>query len=268
MMSERASGDPSFHDWYEANAHQFLESVAVELQFARLDPEGQQRLDRFKLGPLRDPALVDFRDKDVLEFGAGHGRLALRIQGYRTYLGVDFAETLVRMGERRLREAGVGDRARLVVGDCLSFAGPAGAYDIVCSLGMVPYIDDLDAVVRRMAYHAKPGGIVVFDFRHATPLYTMMRRLARPLRTETGGSSHAQSKRRLADALRRVDVTDIRFVMREYPWLADWYAARRWEWALGVKDMLAKHRWLDWLGLVGFVIARKSGTSGVPGGSS
>ena len=122
---------------------------------------------------------------------------------------------------------------------------------------MLPYMEDLDGVVRKIAYLTKPGGAVLADFRHATPLFTLMREVKWRIRPQTGGGSRAHSKHELRHAMYAAGLTDVTFMMREYPFLDNFYAQKRWDWALSVRQALAHRSWLDWLGMVGFVAARK-----------
>jgi hypothetical protein len=45
--------------------------------------------------------------------------------------------------------------------------------------------------------------------------------------------------------------------MREYPLLGDFYARQGWEWALTLRNQLAKRSWLNFLGTDFFVIGNK-----------
>lgn len=256
-QDSKSSREAQHRQWYDANAQAFADAVAIELPFLGLDAHQQQRLNRMKLWALTEERLVEWRDRDVLEFGAGHGRFAVELPGYRSYLGVDYSENLVRIGQQRLEQLGLQDRARLQFGDCLEFDGPAEGYDLVCCLGMLPYVEQLDAVLRKMAYHTRPGGAILADFRHETPLYSALRAVKWRLRPQTGGGSRAHSKRLLTRALHAAGLTDVKFVMREYPFLDKWYAQRGWDWALDLRQALAHRPWLDWLGMIGFVAARK-----------
>jgi hypothetical protein len=89
--------------WYDGHAQSFAGTEVVELPFIGLDSTAQKRLNDFK---LRAPSRVEFKGKDVLDFGAGHARLAFAFPSMRSYAGVDYLENLVKLGSRRLREAG------------------------------------------------------------------------------------------------------------------------------------------------------------------
>ena len=235
----------------------FEDALAIELPFVGLDREAQARLNEMKLYAMTHDHLVTWEDLDVLEFGAGHGRFAVELQAYRSYLGVDYSERLVTSGRKRLDSLGLLDRADLIVGDCMEYDGDADSHDLVCCLGMLPYVEDYAAVIAKMAYHTRPGGMILVDFRHATPIYTLLRQIKWRLQPQTGGGSRAHSKRGLTEAFEAAGLTDIRFMMREYPLLDGWYAEKNRDWALSLRQMLAHRSWLDWLGMIGFAAARK-----------
>src|SRR6478752_5471212 len=130
----------SAHAWYEENAAKFVDTAVIELPFIGMDSEGQARLNQFKLAALGDAELVDFTGKHVLDFGAGHARLALAFPEMASYLGVDFSANLVALGEARLKAERLDGRARLVHADCNTWRGPKEHFDVVCSLGMFCYL--------------------------------------------------------------------------------------------------------------------------------
>jgi len=255
MAQEEGSREARYRDWYDRNAAAFSEAVAIELPFLGLDEAAQQRLNRFKLWALFH--LVEWRDRDVLEFGAGHGRFAVELPGYRSYLGIDSSANLVKIGTERLARLKLDGHARIQLGDCMKYDAPPGGFDVVCSLGMLPYVDDLPAVIRKMAQCAKPGGTILADFKHRSPLYNVSRVIGSRLRPQTGGGSRAHTKNEIREAMVGAGLGDVMFLMREYPFLAKWYAEKRLDWALGARQFLARRPSFDWLGMTGFVVARK-----------
>ena len=245
--------------WFDANAAAFAEAVAIEVPFLGLGPSSQARLHRLKWWALTTGQLVDWRDRDVLEFGAGHGRLAVEMSGYRSYHGVDYAPNMVRIGQPRLQALGLHDRARIELGDCFAFDAPGESYDVVCGLGLLSYVDDVEALLNKMAYHTRRGGWILADFRHKTALYSMVREVKAMFRPKTTGGAKRDSisKQSLRRILNSAGMVDVRFVMREYPFLDGLYAQRSWDYAFNVREALARRSSLDWLGMIGFVCARK-----------
>lgn len=242
--------------WYDDHAGIFTNAEVIELGFVGLDQQQQQRLNRFKLWAFREGGLLRWVDLDVLDFGAGHGRFAFAFGGYKSYLGVDFSAELVRLGRERIRAVGL-PGASLEVGDCVDFKGSPAGYDVVCSLGLLPYVDDLGAVVRRMASHLRPGGQIIGDFRHSTPLFDVIRRIKWRLSGQTGGTSRIDTEAQIREALTAAGLTGVRIVMREYPFLATWYARRGWDWPLALRNALARLPWANWLATEGCFAALK-----------
>ena len=155
--------EDAIHRWYDDHAHEFAEADVIELPFVGKSREFQERLNRFKLWAVDHGGIVDLSGKHVLEFGAGHGRLALTYPDMASYTGVDYSKNLVEIGNRRLERAGLTGRARLMRGDALTFDDQR-QYDIVCSLGMMCYFADPVPVVTAMSRLVKPGGSVLLRF--------------------------------------------------------------------------------------------------------
>ena len=90
--------------WYAEHAAEFEDAATIQPNrlFQQLDAVAQQRLNDFKLWFLEGHGCLSLEGMDVLEFGCGHGRMALETRGYSSYVGVDFVEQLVNIGRRRL----------------------------------------------------------------------------------------------------------------------------------------------------------------------
>lgn len=248
--------------WYDNNAASFENCVAIEKDFQHLDIPAQKRLNYFKLWHILYNSHIDFRDKDILEFGCGHGRLAIEIEGYRTYTGVDFSEQLVALGNKRIEKTGLSDRARLVTSDCLLFKAQPCAYDIVCSLGMFSNIENATAVLEKMVYHLKPGGILFIDGHHSSFLYNSlrMRKQKRNLSKGNVYKKYFYHEKEIRSLFQRNGLTEIQVVMREYPFLGALYARRNFEAALKVRNLLASIPFLNFLGTDLIALARKKDT--------
>jgi SAM-dependent methyltransferase len=108
--------------WYDANAERFRDTAAAELCAVGLTARQQARLNELRLALLR--ARSDARGLRVLEFGCGHGRSALALPGFAESVGIGDSQTRIELGTERLAQAGLGERARLVVGDFESSPGP------------------------------------------------------------------------------------------------------------------------------------------------
>lgn len=249
------------HDLYDREWQRFRDADAIEFRFVDRPPDAQNRLNRFALWALEQPDLVRLDGMDVLEFGAGHGRLPMVFPSVGSYVGVERSENLVRLGRRRMDRAGLSDRVRLVADDCMSYDGPEAAFDVVCSLGMFAYVPDAEAVLRKMVYHLKPGGRLFIDAIHSSPVYDWIHllRVWTGLGKKKGGRRLLFSRGELRDLFHRVGLTDVRVLMREYPLLGNLYADRKQEWALDVRNRLARTAWLDVFGTVCFAFGTKPG---------
>lgn len=232
----------SSRSWYDSNADRFEDTQAIEMPFLGLDREAQDRLNHFKLYALDSREHIDLDGKTVLEFGAGHGRLALAYPGMARYVGVDFSANLVEIGNRRIARAGLQDRATLIHGDVLTFDAPPESFDVVCSLGMITYFPDPEPALRHMVRFLKPGGVLFFDFRCNSGVYAVVRRIKWAIKKPTGGSSHMIYPDRVEQILQRLGCSNIKIISREFPVLAGLYARRGWEWPLRLRNWLAGSR--------------------------
>ena len=232
----------AIHSWYDDHAHEFADAAVIETSFIGKSPEFQDRLNRFKLWAVDRNDLVSLNGKHVLEFGAGHGRLALAYPGMASYTGVDYSKNLVDLGNERLQKEGLSNRARIVHGDVTSFDGPQRHFDVVCSLGMMCYFPDPAPVVTNMEQFLKPGGVFFIDFRVASGLYSALRRVKWALRPPTGGMTFTASPRKLEETLAGLGLSNIRFRNREFPFLAERYANAGSAWALNLRNSLSESR--------------------------
>lgn len=242
--------------WYNGHADSFAGTDVVELPFIGLDAGAQKRLNDFKLQALGH-GRVDFTGKDVLDFGAGHGRLALAFPTMRSYTGVDYSENLVQLGNERLRKAGHGGWAKLNHGDCYKYPAPDSAFDVVCSLGMFCYLPDPQAMLIKMARHLRPGGTLFMDFRSSSPLYDPVRKLKWKIWQPTGGTTGMWTTERMVSMLDNAGLRDAQLVMREYPFLGDLHARKAWAWPLNLRDSMAERRGFDLFATEGWAFARK-----------
>ena len=245
-------------EWYEANAQHFEQVLAVEGGFLGLSPAEQVRLNQFKLWAVARGGLVSLEGKRVLDFGCGHGRLAMELRGYTSYVGVDISSNLVRIGRRRLTEAGLSDRAQLVAADCLAFKGPREWFDVVCSLGMFSFVEQPRAVLQKMVDHLRPGGLLFIDVHYASPLYAAIRRSRWERQRRKGGAPRrAFTEREVQALLTEAGLSNVRCLMREYPFLGPLYARTGWHAVLGLRNQLARRRVFNVLGTDFFAFGRK-----------
>ncbi len=245
--------EPAIQAWYDGNAERFADADCIEEAFTELDAAGQQRLNDFKLQAVRQR--ITFAGQDVIEFGAGHGRLALAYPEMKRYSGVDYSKELVAIGNRRLAKAGIADHAHIVVGNALDYEDEH-RYDIVCSLGMMAYFPDPTATLRRMFRLVKPGGILFFDFRCDTVPYDAIRRVKWMLQAPTGGRSYTMKQRVMRKLVESLGATDIEIVSREFPLLGGLYAKGS-SWPMGLRDSIAGSTALRQFATEAWVFARR-----------
>ena len=249
---DRQSG---VRELYDKEWEKFEDIATVELDFLGRSEQEQRRLNRFKLWELEHGGIVSLAGKDILEFGAGHGRLAVEIPYYASYVGVDLSPNLVKIGMKRLERAGLARRARLIACDCLDYNGPEEAFDVVCSLGMFEYVEK--QALRKMVKHLKPGGMLFFDVHHSSPLYDPIRRLRWKMGVRVGGTRHLFSSRELRITLNSIGLTDVRIVMSEYPFLGGIYARQGWKWVLALRNWLSARSCLNFFAVNCYVFGTK-----------
>jgi SAM-dependent methyltransferase len=250
------SPDDTIHRWYQEHANDFLDTDVIEVPFIGMSREAQDRLNRFKLWAVEHGGIVDLTGKHVLEFGAGHGRFALAFPQVASYLGVDFSQNLVTLGNLRIARAGLAERAKLVSGDVLTF-NPQRRYDVVCSLGMMCYCPDPEPVIAAMARCLEPGGTLFFDFRNDSWLYSAIRRLKWLVNPPTGGVTYVAKAKQLERIFRRLGFDQVQFVSREFPLLAEHYARSRSTWPLRLRNAFASSALARGLATEAWVFAKR-----------
>ncbi len=99
--------------------------------------------------------------KSVLDVGCGTGRYALEYarRGARRIVGIDIASEMVKVCERRAREAGVQERCEFVVSDLLAYE-PKEKFDVCIGIGLFDYIRDARPVLAKMARVVSDHAIV------------------------------------------------------------------------------------------------------------
>jgi len=109
------------------------------------------------LGPLEG--------RQVLDVGCGDGLdlVTLARMGARV-TGIDVSPGAVAAARRRAGLNGVSDRVSLVCAPIQRAALPAGSFDVVWGAGILHRVqDDLERVLGRILWWAKPNGLLVFS---------------------------------------------------------------------------------------------------------
>ena len=114
------------------------------------------------------PLFPDVAGKRVLDLGCGYGwhcRYAAE-RGAQQVLGLDLSR---RMLERASRENG-GPGITYQLCGIEDYAYPEGAWDLVVSNLALHYVEDLEAVYRKVYRTLVPGGVFLFNIEH--PVFT------------------------------------------------------------------------------------------------
>jgi len=246
--------------WYEQHASSYEHSATIQPNdlFGKLNQEQQDRLNRFKMWFLQEQGFVALGGKDILEFGCGHGRMAIETHGYSSYVGVDFVKQFVTFGQSRIRELGLSDRAKLVHADCIDFEADEGSFDIVCAFGMFEFVDDPAAILRKMFYHLRFGGTLFIDAHSSSPLYNLVRRSLNRRNLAAGGiPKQLHSVTEMCTLFGAVGLVNIRVWMAEFPFLSTLYARTGWRWIMALRNVIAERSAFRFLGTDFNIIAMR-----------
>jgi ubiquinone/menaquinone biosynthesis C-methylase UbiE len=121
----------------------------------------QHRLERALswIDALRLPA-----GSPVLEIGPGAGFMTVELarRGF-TVQAADSTPRMIEIASRRVAEAGVDRRVRLLVADAHRLAFADDAFTLVVALGVVPWLRSAPLAVAEMARVLRPGGHLVLN---------------------------------------------------------------------------------------------------------
>ncbi len=112
------------------------------------------------------PLFPDVHGKDVLDLGCGYGwhcKYAADM-GAHSVTGIDLSEKMIAEALKRNAD----ERITYHVASLLDYAYPAAAYDVVVSNLVLHYVEDLDAVYRRIHTTLRPGGVFLMNIEHPT----------------------------------------------------------------------------------------------------
>jgi ubiquinone/menaquinone biosynthesis C-methylase UbiE len=110
--------------------------------------------------------LMDLREgQSVLDVGCGTGVLLpglAEVVGARgSVTGLDHSAAFLARAHRRLRDAGLDERVRLVHGDALAVPFAGGTFDVTHAERVLMHLPEPDAAIREMVRVTRPGGRVV-----------------------------------------------------------------------------------------------------------
>lgn len=106
-----------------------------------------------------------FRGKRVLDVGCGNGYVLSKYAeaGAEAY-GVDVTPTAVELCEKRFAQLGLHGDFRVADAERLPF--PDGAFDCVCSMGVLHHVPNTELAVAEIHRVLKPGGRLIVMFYH------------------------------------------------------------------------------------------------------
>lgn len=108
----------------------------------------------------RIPEIFEGADR-VLEIGAGTGIFTTTIARHcQEVEALDISANMLRILEGKCRAEGI-DNVKLRVGNGET-AELNGPYDVVCAFSALEYLEDLPALLVRLASHVPPGGVIYF----------------------------------------------------------------------------------------------------------
>jgi cyclopropane fatty-acyl-phospholipid synthase-like methyltransferase len=111
----------------------------------------------------------------VLDIGCGTGRYSIEFasRGAAHVVGVDFAPSMITYSEESAEAAGVHDRCEFICGDFLSLDF-SQTFDIVLAVGLFDYIQDAQALLKRIA--AITSGRFLGSFPSYTGVWRTLRK--------------------------------------------------------------------------------------------
>ncbi len=99
--------------------------------------------------------------RNILDVATGTGDLALllarRIPG-ATVTGIDLSEGMISVGRKKIAQAGLENRIKLVAGDCLALPFADNSFDCITVAYGVRNFADIPAGLREMQRVLRPGG--------------------------------------------------------------------------------------------------------------
>jgi ubiquinone/menaquinone biosynthesis C-methylase UbiE len=117
---------------------------------------------------FEDPIFLEFLEVDgkrVLDLGTGRGRLALMLAGRaKEIVGIDLSDEMIRFA----KQAGEGTpNVHFERGDAARLRFADGYFDCVSSVGMFPYVRDVEPFFTEINRVLKPGGTFAFSIANA-----------------------------------------------------------------------------------------------------
>jgi SAM-dependent methyltransferase len=217
QVSDTADLARAVRDYWNHRIHDLemtREPVGTLAFFDDLDAYRFDKLDYL-------PKIVDFRSfagKRFLEIGCGIGTDLVRFsRGGAGVIGVDFAETAIRLARENLKLHGLAS-ARLAIADGGELPLPDESVDGVYAHGVLQYAPDPTRIVREARRVLRPGGRAIFMvYNRRSWLNAMSNLMKVSLEHEDAPVLRKYSIdefRRLLGVFRRVDIVPERFPVK------------------------------------------------------
>ncbi len=119
--------------------------------------------------------------QSILDVASGTGDLALlmgRLTQATSITGIDLSQGMTAIGNRKIADAGLSSRIRLLTGDCLALPMSDDTFDAVTAAYGVRNFENLLAGYREMLRVLRPGGLLTV-IELSTPTNPLVRPLYR-----------------------------------------------------------------------------------------
>lgn len=120
---------------------------------------------------LQYPAVSAART--ILDAGCGSGDLLLAIRRRNPtakLTGFDLSKSLAGIAQaKRLADTSIS------VGSVTAITSPADAFDLVCCIGVLPYVDEIDTALRELRRVLKPDGVCLVTYPYKNPVVNFLR---------------------------------------------------------------------------------------------
>jgi demethylmenaquinone methyltransferase/2-methoxy-6-polyprenyl-1,4-benzoquinol methylase len=99
---------------------------------------------------------------EVLDVATGPGGVALQLASRTTawIVGIDLSEDMLRQGQRNVRQAGLGDRVSLTIGQGERLPFADASFDALTFTYLLRYVADPAATIAELARVVRPGGSI------------------------------------------------------------------------------------------------------------
>lgn len=128
--------------------------------------EGQNREYEDRVERIAMQKLLPSQGENLIEIGAGFGRLADLYQGYQQVVLMDYARTQLEEAQRQL---GKDDRFLYVVADIYRLPFVDNLFDTLTMVRVMHHLADVPAALIQIQRIVRPGGLVVIE--HASKLH-------------------------------------------------------------------------------------------------